>query len=45
MPWHSIGALSDEDLKAVLAFLRSVPAIANRVPEPLGPDGKPMFVE
>jgi mono/diheme cytochrome c family protein len=45
MPWHSIGTLSDDDLKAIFAYLRSVPAIANSVPAPLGPDGKPMNFE
>jgi mono/diheme cytochrome c family protein len=45
MPWHSIGTLSDEDLKAVYAYLQSVPAIANRVPGPVGPDGKVMSFE
>jgi mono/diheme cytochrome c family protein len=45
MPWQSIGTLSDEDLRAIYAYLRTVPAINNHVPEPLGPDGKPMSVE
>ncbi len=45
MPWHSIRTLSDEDLKAIYAYLRSVPAIANQVPQPLGPDGKAMNFE
>ncbi len=45
MPWHSIGTLSDEDLKAVFAYLRSVPAIANHVPAPVGPDGKALSFE
>ncbi|MGC3957356.1 MAG: diheme cytochrome c-553 [Verrucomicrobiota bacterium] len=38
MPWQSIGTLSDEDLKAVFAYLRTVPAIQNRVPEPVTPN-------
>jgi hypothetical protein len=28
---------SDEDLRAVFAYLQSIPAISNRVPEPLPP--------
>ena len=38
MPWQSIGTLSDEDLKAVFAYLRAVPAIKNHVPEPATPN-------
>ena len=45
MPWNSIGTLSDEDLKAIFAYLRTVPAVNNHVPQPLGPDGKLMFPE
>jgi cytochrome c553 len=33
MPWPMIGQLSDEDLKSVFAYLKSVPAIQNEVPE------------
>ncbi len=43
MPWQSLGSLSDSDLKAVFAYLKSLPAIENRVPEPLPPAGKPTF--
>jgi hypothetical protein len=28
---------SDEDLKAIFAYLKTVPAISNRVPNPLPP--------
>ena len=35
MGWQNIAALNDEDLKAIYAYLRSVPAIHNRVPEPV----------
>jgi hypothetical protein len=42
MPWNFYGQLPDEDLKALLAYLKSTKAIANRVPVPLGPDGKPI---
>ena len=45
MPWQSSSALTDEDLKAMYAYLRSIPAIKNTVPQPLGPDGKPAFPE
>jgi hypothetical protein len=43
MPWESVKSMTDADLKAVFAYLRSVPAISNRVPEPLAPNGEPMF--
>ena len=37
MPWFSLAALSDSDLQAVFAYLGSIPAIKNRVPEPIPP--------
>jgi mono/diheme cytochrome c family protein len=37
MPWPNVGAMNDEDLKAVYAYLRSIQPIHNRVPEPLPP--------
>lgn len=41
MPWFNYGKMTDADLKAVYAYLRSVPAIHNRVPDPLPPAGTP----
>jgi cytochrome c553 len=35
MPWQVYRNLSDEDLRSVYAFLRSQPALPNRVPQPL----------
>jgi hypothetical protein len=35
MPWEVYGRLPDEDLKSIYAYLRSIPAVHNRVPEPL----------
>jgi mono/diheme cytochrome c family protein len=37
MPWPMIRNLNDDDLKSVFAFLRTIPAIENRVPQPLPP--------
>ena len=37
MPWQMIGQMSDDDLKAVWAYLGSVPPIRNLVPEPVPP--------
>ncbi|MBX3226800.1 MAG: diheme cytochrome c-553 [Labilithrix sp.] len=34
MPWMNVAQASDEDLKAMFAFLQSIPAIKNAVPEP-----------
>ena len=42
MPWNFYGQLPEEDLKALLAYLKSTKPIVNRVPVPLGPDGKPI---
>jgi hypothetical protein len=32
LPWQSLNALEDNDLKALYAYLRSLPPIKNRVP-------------
>lgn len=37
MPYQMIRNLTDDDLRAVFAFLQSIPAIRNKVPEPLPP--------
>jgi hypothetical protein len=42
MPWNWYGQLPDDDLKAMFAYLKSIKPIANRVPVPLTPDGKPI---
>jgi len=42
MPWMYYGQLPDSDLKAMFAYLKSLPPVSNRVPVPLGPDGKPI---
>jgi hypothetical protein len=33
MPWQALNNLDDADLKAVFAYLRTVPAVKNRVPD------------
>jgi cytochrome c553 len=40
MPWQNIGQLSDADLKAIFAYLRSLKPIANAVPDPIPPAQK-----
>lgn len=32
MPWQNVAAMSDDDLKAVFAYLKSVPPVRNAVP-------------
>jgi hypothetical protein len=39
MPWESFRNLSDEDLRSVYAYLRTIRPIRNRVPEPEPPAG------
>ncbi len=41
MPWPWYSQLSDEDLKAIWAYLQTIPAVANHVPDPLPPAGAP----
>jgi len=43
MPWQALSRLTDEDLKSIFAYLQSVPAITNRVPDPVGPNGEIRF--
>ena len=37
MPWLPYGQKTDEDLKAIYAYLQSIPPIKNKVPDPLPP--------
>lgn len=39
MPWFNIARMSDDELKALFAYLQSLPAIDNPVPAPLPPPG------
>jgi hypothetical protein len=38
MPWTMYRNLTDDDLKAMYAYLMSIPPLRNRVPEPLAPE-------
>lgn len=42
MPWQYISQMTDEDLKAVYAFLHSIPPIHNQVPEAVPAPPPPM---
>ncbi len=35
IPWASYSALTDPDLKAIFAYLKTIPAVANKVPDPI----------
>jgi hypothetical protein len=37
MPWPAASNLTDADLASIFAYLRTIPAVANRVPDPLPP--------
>jgi mono/diheme cytochrome c family protein len=37
MPWPFVGSLNDDDLKAIFAYLQSLPPIRNKVPAPIDP--------
>ena len=34
MPWQNLSQMKGEDLKALFAYLQTIPVIANRVPDP-----------
>jgi hypothetical protein len=38
MPWENLALATHDDLKAIFAYLKSIPAIKNPVPEPIPPD-------
>lgn len=39
MPWQEYAKMTDEDLKAVFAYLQSIPPVENSVPDPISPMG------
>jgi mono/diheme cytochrome c family protein len=41
MPWNFYGQLSDDDLKAIWAYLGTIPPIKNHVPNPIPPAEAP----
>jgi mono/diheme cytochrome c family protein len=38
MPWPAYRNMNDDDLKAIFAYLKSLPPTANRVPDPMTPE-------
>jgi mono/diheme cytochrome c family protein len=41
MPWHALAHLTKPDVLALIAYLRSLPAVKYKVPGPFGPSEKP----
>lgn len=41
MPWHALANLTRADARAIVVFLKSLPAVKNKVPGPFGPNEKP----
>ena len=41
MPWQELAALSSDDAKAIVAYLRTLPPVKNAVPGPFGPHDTP----
>jgi mono/diheme cytochrome c family protein len=41
MPWRALAALTPDDAKALVAYLRSLPPVKNKVPGPFGPSERP----
>ena len=42
MPWEMYRVMNDDDLKAIFAYLKTLPPVVNAVPDPIGPGGEPM---
>ncbi len=40
MPWENFAKLDNADLKAIFAYLKSLPPVKNAVPEPVPPKGQ-----
>jgi len=40
MPWRAVSQLTQDDLQAVVDFLRSIPPVSNKVPGPFGANEK-----
>ncbi len=38
MPWHNFANISDEDVSAIFAYLKSTKPVRNVVPAPIPPD-------
>jgi len=43
MPWQGLAKLTDQDLKSIYAYLKTVPPVKNRVPDAVPPKGEGKF--
>ena len=41
MPWPAFKNMTDSDLKSIFAYLKTIPVVKNKVPEPIPPAGQP----
>ena len=41
MPWQAFATFTKPDMDSIVAFLRSLPPVANKVPGPFGPTETP----
>lgn len=41
MPWENLKTVTDADAQAIVAYLRSLQPVTNKVPGPFGPDQTP----
>ena len=41
MPWKALAQLTKDDAMAIAVYLKSIPAVKNKVPGPFGPAEKP----
>jgi mono/diheme cytochrome c family protein len=41
MPWEAYAKLTDEDAFTLARYLKTLPAVSHKVPDPVAPDGKP----
>jgi len=41
MPWQALKNLTDDDLRSIFAYLKTIPAVKNTVPEPIPPAAPP----
>jgi hypothetical protein len=37
MPWQNIGQMTDDDLRAIFAYLKSLPPVRNKIHDPIPP--------
>ena len=44
MPWKALAQLTKDDAMAIAVYLKSIPAVKNKVPGPFGPTEKPTVV-